>query len=246
VASPAREAAREALARDDRLAEAYAAQAYVQGMFDWEWARAEATIRHAVALEPNSVDAHYVYGLLLMAMGRLADSIAQIDLAARVDPLSAQVQSTFGRILYRARRFDEAIVRLNRASELEPRNPQVYTRLADVYRQMGRYDEALAFYEKAELVSGSVTFGSQRAVIYARMGRVDDARRILAGLSPGEDAAAVHAALGDRDAAFELLFRRVEKRDDWAPFVKAEPTFDSLHGDRRWTELLRRMRLESD
>ena len=108
VASPARNAAREALSRDDRLAEAHAAQAYVQGVFDMDWAGAEATIQRAVQLEPNSVDAHYVYAILLMAMGRLSEARAQIEHAARVDPLSAQVQSTFGRILYRARQFDAA------------------------------------------------------------------------------------------------------------------------------------------
>jgi tetratricopeptide (TPR) repeat protein len=159
--------------------------------------------------------------------------------------LSAQVQSTFGRILYRARRFDEAIVRLNRASELEPRNGGVYFRLAAVYRQMGRYDEAFNFCEKAELFSRSSINNAGRAITYARAGRVDAARRILANLPPG-GAAAVHAALGDRDAAFEALFRELEKREQWPLFIKADPDFDSLHGDPRWPELLRRMRLESD
>ena len=122
VAPPSRAAARKALELDDRLAEAYAAQAYVEGMFDWDWTGAERTIRHAVELDPNSLDAHYVYALLLMALGRLPEAITQIEHAAQLDPLSAQVHSTFGRILYRARKFDEAILRLNRAIELEPRN----------------------------------------------------------------------------------------------------------------------------
>ncbi len=156
MASPARDAAREALARDDRLAEAHAAQAYVQGVFDWDWAGAEATIQRAVQLEPNSMDAHYVYAILLMAMGRLSEALAQIEHAARVDPLSAQVQSTFGRILYRARQFDAAVERLNRAIELEPRNGMAYGRLADVYALTGRYDEALRLYEQAGgLVGGA-------------------------------------------------------------------------------------------
>ena len=133
VTSPARDAARRALALDDRLAEAYAAEAYVQGMFDWDWTGAEKTIQRAVALEPNSVDAHYVHAMLLMAMGRLPDALVLIERAAELDPLSAQVQSTFGRILYRARRFDDAGGRLRRAIELEPRNGTAYGRLADVY-----------------------------------------------------------------------------------------------------------------
>jgi hypothetical protein len=56
----------------------------------------------------------------------------------------------------------------------------------------------------------------------------------------------VHAALGDHDTAFMLLFRAVDGREYWFPFIKAEPDFDALHADRRWNELLRRMRLESN
>ena len=247
VASPARDAAREALSRDDRLAEAYAAQAYVQGVFDMDWAGAEVTIQRAVQLEPNSVDAHYVFAILMMAMGRLSEARAQIEHAARVDPLSAQVQSTFGRILYRARQFDAAVDRLNRAIELEPRNGRSYGRLADVYALMGRYDEALRLYEQANVHRGGQKdeFGSRIALTYARMGRRGDARRLLPGLQgPGD--AAVHAALGDHDTAFTLLFRAVDGREYWFPFIKAEPDFDPLHADPRWNELLQRMRLESN
>jgi Flp pilus assembly protein TadD len=90
-----------------------------------------------VALEPNRVDARYVYALLLMAVDRLSEAVAQIDYAARLDPLSAQVNSTYGRVLYRARRFEEARIRLERALELEPRNVRAYGRLAEVHEQLG-------------------------------------------------------------------------------------------------------------
>jgi TolB-like protein/Flp pilus assembly protein TadD len=249
VASPARDAAREALARDDRLAEAYAAQAYVQGIFDWDWAGAEATIQRAVRLEPNSVDAHYVYALLLMAMGRLPEALAQIEHAAQVDPLSAQVHSTFGRILYRARQLEEAVKHLNRAIELEPRNGVSYGRLADVYALMGRYDEALRLYEQARVLGAGPKpdYGVRIARTYARMGRAGDARRLLPSLQGvAGGTAAVHVALGEHDMAFTLLFRAVDGREDWFPFIKADPDFDALHADHRWNELLQRMRLGND
>lgn len=246
VASPARDASREALARDDRLAEAYAAQAYVQGIFDWDWVGAEATIQRAVRLEPNSVEAHYVYAVLLMAMGRLSEALAQIEHAAQLDPLSAQVQSMFGRILYRARQLEEAVKRLNRAIELEPRNVVSYGRLADVYALMGRYGEALPLYEQARVlgVGPEPAYGARIARTYARMGRASDARRLLPSLDGfAGSTAAVYAALGEHDMAFTLLFRAVDGREDWLPFIKADPDFDTLHADHRWNELLQRMRL---
>jgi TolB-like protein/Tfp pilus assembly protein PilF len=245
VGPPASAAARQALELDDRLAEAYAAQAYVKGMFDWDWTGAEATIRHAVELDPNSLDAHYVYALLLMALGRLPEATTQIEHAAQLDPLSAQVHSTFGRILYRARKFDEAILRLNRAIELEPRNAVAYRRLGDVFDQMGKYVDALALYEKTQAVQGNPGSDSADiARVYARMGRRSEARQMLKRL--GNRSADVYTALGDKDAAFRLLFKSVDERISWLIFIKADPPFESLHSDPRWTELLSRMNLPTD
>ena len=216
VATPAREAALAALARDDRNVEAYAALAYVQGMFDWDWNRAQATVQRAVALEPNSVDARYVHALLLMAMDRLDEAVSEIDYAARLDPLSAQVQSTYGRILYRARRFDEARIRLERALELEPRNAGIYGRLADVHEQLGRYDDALGLLDQMDAIqeSSPTQFAAARARILARAGRTKEARELLARLPPqSPQRAEVFAALGDHDAAFTSLFRALDERD---------------------------------
>lgn len=246
VAAPAREAALAALARDERNAEAHAALAYVQGMFDWDWPRAEATIQRAVAIEPNSVDARYVHALLLMAMGRLDDALSAIDQAARLDPLSAQVQSTYGRILYRARRFDEARARLERALELEPRNAGAYGRLADVHGQLGRYEQALEALDRMRAVSDSPPwrFAEARARILAQAGRTNEARKLLAEV-PRQipQRAAVFAALGENDAAFASLLRSLDQRDSWLLFIKSDPTFDALHRDPRWATVLQRMNL---
>ena len=246
VATPAREAALGALARDDRNAEAYAALAYVQGMFDWEWDRAQATVERAVALEPNSVDARYVHALLLMAMGRLDEAISEIDYATRLDPLSAQVHSTYGRVLYRARRFDDARIRLERALELEPRNAQIYTRLAHVHEQMGRYDEALATLQRSDALAeaASTPLTAARARILARAARTKEARQLLAHVPLQNPVRAeVFAALGDHDAAFMALFRALDRRDSWPLFIKSDPIFDGLHHDPRWADVLRRMNL---
>jgi TolB-like protein/Tfp pilus assembly protein PilF len=246
VATPAREAALAALARDDRNVEAYAALAYVQGLFDWDWNRAEATVQRAVALEPNSVDARYVYALLLMAVGRLSEAVSQIDYAARLDPLSAQVDSTYGRVLYRARRFEEARIRLERALELEPRNVGTYGRLAEVHEQLGRYDHAFAVLDKMDALSGlpATRFVVARARVLARSGRTNEARQLLAPVPrQNPQLAEAFAALGDHDAAFASLFRALDERNSWLLFIKSDPIFESLHRDPRWAIVLRRMNL---
>jgi TolB-like protein/Tfp pilus assembly protein PilF len=247
VAAPARDAAQAALVRDDRNAEAYAALAYVQGMFDWDWDGAQATVQRAVALEPNSVDARYVHALLLMAMGRLDEALAAIDYAARLDPLSAQVHSTYGRVLYRARRFDDARIRLERALELEPRNPGTFGRLAEVYEMLGQHEHALKVLDQMDALAASAParFGGTRARILARAGRMKEARQFLAQVPAGSpQRAEILAALGDDDAAFTSLFRALDRRDSWLLFIKSDPVFDALRGDPRWGIVLQRMNLD--
>jgi TolB-like protein/Tfp pilus assembly protein PilF len=244
VASPARDAALASLARDDRNAEALAALAYVQGMFDWDWPAAQRTIQRAIDIEPNRLDARYVHALLLMATGRLPDAASEMDVAARLDPLSAQVQSTFGRVLQRAGRLDEAEGRLRRALELEPRNVGTYTRLAQVLAHRGDINGALVLLNEAESMDGSTSSAilAARARISALAGRAGEARRLLQAITEGPGRAEVLAILGDRDATFAELGRSLESKN-WLLFIKGDPIFAGLHDDPRWTAVLRRMHL---
>src|SRR5262249_40027198 len=119
--APAREAAQKALELDDRLAEAHVAQGYLKVLYEWDWKGGENSIRRAIELDPNSLDAHFFYARLLMALGRFPESIAAIQRAEQLDPMSAAVQQEFGTILYYAGQLDEAIAHYKTAIELEPR-----------------------------------------------------------------------------------------------------------------------------
>ena len=63
--SPSRAAARKALELDDRLAEAYVVQADVKRLYDWDWTGAEDSVKRALELDPNNLDAHDTYAFLL-------------------------------------------------------------------------------------------------------------------------------------------------------------------------------------
>jgi TolB-like protein/Tfp pilus assembly protein PilF len=242
AAGPAKAAATKALALDQNLPEAHAHLAYVQGIFEWDWETAERSMRRAVDLGPNSVDAHYVYAVLLMGMGRSSEGIEWIDRAVLLDPLSSGMHSMAGRIRYRARRYDEAIAPLKRAIELEPGNPLSYGRLIDVYLVQGRHSEALELHGKAPELPGGRPRSAALVHIYAAMGRADEARTLAqsSGIPLVPD---VLVALGEHDAAFERLFKSLDERRRWFPFIKDDPRFDPLHADPRWPQLLARMNL---
>ena len=87
------------------------------------------------------------------------------------------------------------------------------------------------------------------ASVYARMGRRDQARRIVdgvvarfAGVDDSSDGvASVYACMGDSDAAMTWLERAYAEHRFYLIFLKADPKFDSLHGDARFEDLWRRI-----
>jgi hypothetical protein len=56
------------------------------------------------------------------------------------------------------------------------------------------------------------------------------------------DYALVYLGLGATDSAFEWLEKAYDERSTWLFWVKVDPRFDSLRGDPRFRDLLKRMR----
>ena len=63
-----------------------------------------------------------------------------------------------------------------------------------------------------------------------------------ANLTP-YNVATFHAALGERDKAFIELDRAYQNREGILGLLKVDPRFDSLHGDPRFADLVRRFRI---
>jgi hypothetical protein len=55
--------------------------------------------------------------------------------------------------------------------------------------------------------------------------------------------AAIHVGLGDQDEAFKWLELAVEERDIWLMNLKVDPVFAKFRSNRRFTDLLARIRL---
>ena len=63
-------------------------------------------------------------------------------------------------------------------------------------------------------------------------------------MSPGE-LAVLYAALGEREQAFTSLEEAFAARDLQLQFLGIDPAFDSLRGDPRFADLVRRVGLPS-
>jgi len=84
---------------------------------------------------------------------------------------------------------------------------------------------------------------------YAKSGRKDEARKLLADLKEQSKRryvapywiARIHAGLDEKDEAFAWLEKAYQQRSWFLVWIKMEPQVDSLRSDSRFTDLLRRI-----
>jgi serine/threonine-protein kinase len=115
---------------------------------------------------------------------------------------------------------------------------------------VGKFEESIAEYEKGNRLDSGPWWILSMARAYAKAGKRIQATKALLQvkelakrryLAP-VDIALIHAALGDRDRAFQWLETGYEDRHDWVVSLKVDPMYDSLRSDPRFQDLLQRMK----
>ena len=251
----AREAAEQALAIDDHLAEAHASLGFVRFLYERDWGAAAKEFQRAIALNPGYPTGHQFYADYLKAMGRFDEALAEMRLALELDPVSMAVNTGFGHVLYLARNFDAAIEQYAKALQIDPSFGPAHLWFGRPYLEKGMYAEAIAEIQQAVASSGGSTISlAVLAHALASAGKKSEATKILEDLLersrtrylPSYWIALVYTGLGDHDQALAWLERAYEERSSWLVWIKVEPRFDGLRSDPRFVSLLRRMRLEED
>jgi tetratricopeptide (TPR) repeat protein len=239
----ARAAAERALQLNDTLADAHLALAVLEAYRDWKWDAAEKRMKRALALNPNLSLAHFQMAWLHWLYGRYDEAIAAGNKARELDPLS--IIYHWGTDFYRmAGRYQEAITEARQALEMNPNLFISRIVLACTYSDLGRHEEAITEFRKA--VDIAPQFVGSLGVGYAKAGRIEEARKVLAGLEgmrlSGWTAwwrASIHTVLGNKDEAFRML--NYQPHHDWLSSVGFLAEFKPLRGDPRFDALLKRM-----
>jgi TolB-like protein/Tfp pilus assembly protein PilF len=242
----ARAAAERALALAPDLADAHAVMGDVKMYFEWDWPGAERAFRRANELNPNLAMNRYHYAWYLLLADRLDEAIVEHERARDLDPMTP-LHTAWLADLYRiAGRYDEAIAMAQESLELNPNSAVGLAVLGHTYTDLGRHDDAIAALERAVKVAPPWTFAL--GISYARAGRVDDARRILAGMRARPRTsynawalAMLHGVLGDRDEFFEFIAH--EPHHAWVPWVRLDPYLEPVRADPRFAQLMTRLRL---
>ncbi|HEY7543737.1 MAG TPA: protein kinase [Blastocatellia bacterium] len=231
--------AMKALEMDEQLAEAHAALGITKWR-EWDWAGAEKDFRRAVDLNPNWPDGHDIYASFLISTGRLEEALSEARRAVEIDPLSLGTNTSMGLALYLMRRYDEAADQLKKTLDLFPDDADARNHLALAYAAMGRFDEAtnLARKTQSEPILG---------YIYALSGKRAEAEKVIEKIreAPGlrVHLASIHAALGERDRAFEALEKALNEKMEQVGMIKVDPRLDALRDDPRFQTLLDRINL---
>ena len=247
---------RQALEIDDTLGEAHATMAMLTQNRDWNLAGAEREYRRALELSPSYASAHHWYGEMLVQLGRFDEALEHYRRALEVDPLSSAIGSDLGITLFYARRYGDAVAQLHKAIQADAKFSRTHHYLARVYTQLGRHQEAVDEHQKGWLLAGDDpdavarrTGGLREAL--ARSGAQGLWQKLLEleqqktarPTDWAHDVALLYARLGDKDQAFSWLERAYAVRTFELLFLKVGPEWDSLRGDSRFQDLLRRIGL---
>jgi serine/threonine-protein kinase len=245
-----KEGASRALALDEKDAEAYCYLGETKRVLDRNPSGEEADLKRALEIDPNSAPARLFMALLKSSQGELDAGLKEIQEAEKLDPLAPVICSFAVGIYLAADRIDDAINAGKRTLQIDPSYIYFDSALADAYREKGDFEEAVALYEKAQAKTHFPSAGL--AITYAKMGRRDDARRVLDQLIQksreqyvaADPIATVYAALDEKDEAFRWLDRAVEEHSAPAASFVFHPEFRGLRSDPRFADLVRRIGID--
>ena len=243
----ARAAAAKGLEIDPALAEARTSLAYAQTHYLWHFADAERQFSEALALRPTYSHAHHWHSHLLMAMGRVGESLEASRRALELDPRDTIINVHLAWHHWIAREWDSAIEACERTRALDARDhwPPFFHGLALALRgepthAVDQLRRSLTLSGDSPVMLGALGWGLAMAGsrgeardILERMRHIAESRQVAA-----YEIAVIYAALDERDQAFDWLDRAYEERSAWLPYIRVEPRLDSLRDDERFTSLV--------
>ncbi|MFZ0770528.1 MAG: winged helix-turn-helix domain-containing protein [Candidatus Sulfotelmatobacter sp.] len=253
----AQAAAEKALQLDNTLAEAHTSLAAVKVLHDWDWQGAEQEFQRALALNPNSAQAHHWYGnLLLGPEGRHEEAIAELQRARELDPLCVIINADTGFAYYLAGHYDLALQEYQKVSAAHPNFVPVHFYLSKYYRQSGQYDLWLKEIVEDDRLSGSSSGGQALQQVYAQGGfraAMEEAAKPpgsskLAHSTPFRmdscATAEANAELGRNGPALNALEDCYRWSRPALIYLKVDPAWTNLRSEPRYQALLKGIGLQ--
>jgi DNA-binding winged helix-turn-helix (wHTH) protein/tetratricopeptide (TPR) repeat protein len=242
----ARAAVERAIALDDNLVEGHYTLGEIHMDHDKDFAAAKREYDRALAIDDKAARLWHHYGMWLGHVGRIDEGLTALRRARELEPMTLLYSANYALLLYEARRYDESIAFLQPVVEANPHFDQARGILARALTAAGKYDDAL------EQLQGRVQIGlyqGELGVLFARLGRRDDALREIARLEQvGRDGfgtayaqTLIYTALGELDRGCEMLGRAVVDHSVLANWMRLDPPLDPLRGRQCYADADRKL-----
>jgi TolB-like protein/Flp pilus assembly protein TadD len=245
---PAKAALKKALDLDDSLAQAHASSGLL-ATIELDVNRAISELERAIQLNPNYATAHHWLALPLMGIGQSDRAIVEAKRAIELDPLSLICNSDLGWIYFNARRYDDAEAQARKTLEMDSRFTVAHYYLGECLQFKGKFTDAIAEYQKSFELNNDPFSLAMLGQAYARQGKADEARKVLARLSEEAKSryvspyalAVVLTALGDKARAIEELEHGYDDAGFYISLINVDPLFDDLRGDPHFEALVQKI-----
>lgn len=240
----AHEQAERALELDPHEANALAAQLTVATFYDWDLARADALGALLLRWYPSWVTPRQALLYAHAARGNEGSVRALCRDVQALEPRAVDPINDAGFALLLIGAAGEATSILEAHAALHPEASEVHRRHGLALLATGDAARAVQALERSVTLSRRHVWGvGNLACAYARAGREEDARRLLAELEERADGeivpsialAEVYASLGSGDSGLAALERALEARDYWLLMIDRDPLLDPLRTDPRFS-----------
>jgi tetratricopeptide (TPR) repeat protein len=242
----ARAAAARALALDATVVDAYVTLLHLHMDFDKDFAAATRDLEKAKRLGNPSASLWHYSAMWNAQQGRVDAGLGDMRRARELEPMTLLLSSNYALILFNARRYDEAIELLKPIVDANPGFDTGRSVLARALVATRRFDDALTQLQARQDVGA---WQGDLGVLYAKMGRREDALREIArleerqraGFGESYEMATIYATLGDLDKGCELLGRALTDYSFLVNWMRLDPRMDPLRGRQCFADVERRL-----
>src|SRR6202163_820968 len=185
-------------------------------------------VGRALTLDPDFAEAHNDRGVILAAVGVLADAISCFERAVTLNPGYGEARSNLGRGLRSLGRLDEAVAQFELVLKNTPESPVAHFNLASAFELAGQHPNAEKHYRRAislrpDFVDGYIHLASLLQNTDRLPEALAHAERAVA-LRP--DSAGVRNNLGN---ILRALGRRDEAIAQYQTALRIDPGFFMAH-----------------
>jgi len=243
--------ANRALQIDANLSEAHSALGFVQGWRQHEWVAAEREFQRALALNPDSADAHLLHAVgCLLPQARFDEAIAEFERARDLDPGNVITGYTYAFALLTAGHIRQAVDQYKLALDLKSDFSDMWWDYGMALAYDGQPKESVAAFGRSAQLRhrGNWKPGACELALNGRSAEALTAARqeIATGIADREraiDFSRCAALTGLKDEAFRYFEKAMAEKEPQVVWLKADPRFKSLRGDPRYDQLLKRLDL---